>query len=258
MVRFGACGAFESAELLLDAGFEIVELPVFSLFETDTYADNISLAGKLETYNCFVPGSIKVVGPSVEWPAVEKYVVTVMDRIVVLGGDLVVFGSGAARRIPEGYSREEARRDTLAFLKIAGDQASSRGVTVAIEPLNTGECNWINSVEEAHSLAVELNHPAVGVLSDLYHVSLENESYEGMRAAGQYLKHVHVASPITREALSKADLPVLCAYFKVLKEMGYDGRIVLECNWKDMASEAAAARATLVEAWATVLVSSTS
>jgi D-psicose/D-tagatose/L-ribulose 3-epimerase len=250
MMRFGACGAFESAELLLDAGFDIVELPVFSLFETETFGDNASLSGKLETYNCFVPGSMKVVGPSVDWPAVKEYVATVLDRIVLLGGKLVVFGSGGARRIPEGYSRDEARRDTLAFLTIAGDGASSRGLTVAIEPLNSGECNWINSVEEAYELAVELNHPAVGVLSDLYHVSLENESYEGMRKAGRSLMHVHVASPITREAVSKADLPVLCAYFKVLKEMGYDGRIVLECNWKDIGSEAAAAHATLVEAWA--------
>jgi len=249
-MRFGACGAFATAQLLLDSGFDIVELPVFSLFETETYYESEGLAGKLETFNCFVPGSIKVVGPNVDWPAVEKYVDTVMDRIVLLGGNLVVFGSGAARGIPEGYSRESAREDTLKFLQIAGDLAASKGVLIVIEPLNTKECNWINSVEEAYGLAVELNHPAVRVLSDLYHVSLENESYEGMHTAGASLQHVHVASPITRDAVSAKDIPVLSAYFKVLKEMGYTGRIVLECNWKDIATEAAAAHATLVEAWA--------
>ena len=57
-------------------------------------------------------------------------------------------------------------------------------MTLAIEPLNTGECNFINGVAEAVSLAQEVNHPSVKVLSDLYHVNLERQSFEETRAAG--------------------------------------------------------------------------
>ena len=71
-------------------------------------------------------------------------------------------------------------------------------------------------------------HPAVGVLSDLYHVTQEGQSYEETREAAPWLRHVHVAGRKERRAPVAEDREFLRSYFAVLKEIGYAGRISIE------------------------------
>ena len=115
-----------------------------------------------------------------------------------------------------------------------------------IEPLNAAECNFINSVAEAGKLAAKANHPAVSVLSDLYHITQDSQSYEESRAAR--LLHVHVAGR-GRQAPAADDQEFLARYFGILKEIGYTGRISIEASWKDLEVQAADALQVLKRAW---------
>ena len=201
-----------------------------------------------EAFNVFLPGSIKVVGPEADPARQAAYLEEALLRAATLGGSVVVFGSGVARSIPEGWTLADARRQTLEFLTLAGDAARRHGLVMAIEPLNRKECNFINSVAEAVSLAAELGHPAVGVLSDLYHVTEEGQSYDETRDALPWLHHVHVAGAGRRAPIA-ADGDYLRGFLAVLKSAGYAGRISVECRWQDFFAEAPEAVRVVREAW---------
>lgn len=211
-------------------------------------ADAKQFAPQAEACNVFLPGSVKVVGPDAEAARQEAYLEEALSRAAALGVSVVVFGSGGSRRIPDGWTPEGARRQTVAFLKRAGDAAQRHGLVIAIEPLNRKECNFINSVAEGLSLVQELDHPAVGVLSDLYHVTEEGQSYDETRDALPWLRHVHVAGQGRRAPIA-ADQEYLRGFFAVLKSAGYAGRVSVECNWQDLPGEAAESLAVVRQAW---------
>ena len=121
-------------------------------------------------------------------------------------------------------------------------------MTLAIEPLNIAECNFINSVAEAAALAGEAAHSCIAVLSDLYHVTHDGQDYAETRDAMPLLRHVHVAGA-GRRAPIDADFAYLRVYFAVLKEEGYSGRISIEANWDNLEEQAAEARQVLQRAW---------
>jgi len=205
-------------------------------------------APQAEACNVFLPGSLKVVGPEVDAAKQEAYLDEALSRAAALGVAVVVFGSGGSRKIPEGWTLEDARRQTLEFMKRAGNAAQKHGLAIAIEPLNRKECNFINSVAGGVSLAAELGHPAVGVLSDLYHVTEEGQSYDETRDALPWLRHVHVAG-LGRRAPIAADHGYLRGFFQVLKSAGYTGRVSIECYWQDLPAEAPVAVSVVREAW---------
>ena len=202
-----------------------------------------------ETFNLLLPGDLKVVGPETDPARQERYLETAFRRAQAVGGRLAVFGSGGARGIPSGFSPDEAHAQVIAFLRLCGPAAARHGMEVAIEPLNRTECNHINSVTEGSALAQEVGHPAVGVLSDLYHVTQEEQSYEETRQAAPWLRHVHVAGAQDRRAPVAEDRAFLRPYFAVLKESGYAGRISIEGTWSDLPAQASAALDVLRQAW---------
>ena len=257
-MRFGVCIGPENWAAVSAVGYDYVEGAIASLLKPQQDRVEVmpvlqqtlaTLPLKAETYNVLLPGVIKVVGPEVNAAVQKTYLEEAFIRAAMLGGQVAVFGSGGSRGLPEGWAYDQAWQQVKEFLTRAGEAAASHGLAVAIEPLNRGECNFINSVQEATQLAREVNHPHVGVLSDLYHVDAEGQSYEETRAAGHYLRHVHIAGAEGRQAPNEGDLTYLIPYFRVLKEMRYDGRISIEGGWKDFAAQAAEALAVMRHAW---------
>jgi sugar phosphate isomerase/epimerase len=93
-------------------------------------------------------------------------------------------------------------------LKTLARDAQTRGVRLAIEPINRYETDWVNDVVGAHALIDEIgadNAPAssealnerrgnVGILFDTFHANIEEPNIEAsLRACGARLFHVHVA-----------------------------------------------------------------
>lgn len=249
-MRFGFCASAEQSALIAAAGYDYLEWPLAPMMEIPT--EETVLAGlKLqpEAFNVFLPGDLKVVGTEVDPARQTRYLESAFARAAALGGKVVVFGSGRSRRVPDGFEREIAERQTIEFLRRCAPPAAAEGITLVIEPLNTGECNHINSVAEAVALAQAVDHPAVRVLSDLYHVSFEGQSYGETRAAGSWLHHVHVAGAEGRRVPNAEDVDYLAAFFRVLKESDYSGRISVEGTSNDLPREAAEALAVLHRAW---------
>lgn len=256
-MRFGICASLADLEVVTAAGYDYIEPPVTALLQPEQPEADIMpplltrLAAsrlKPESFNLLLPGDLKVVGPEIDPERQTAYLDTAFRRAKMLGGEIAVFGSGGARRLRDGWPQAEASRQITAFLGRCGDAAQRHGMAVAIEPLNSAECNFINSVAEALAFAKEANHPAVAVLSDLYHIAHDGQSYDETRDAASRLRHVHVAG-IGRRAPAADDHEFLTGYLSVLKQIGYSGRISIEANWEDLEAQAADALQVLKCAW---------
>jgi len=111
-------------------------------------------------------------------------------------------------------------------------------VVISLEPLNTRECNFINSVAEGGEIVQAVNHENFKLLADIYHMLMENESPSNITKYGHLLYHTHIAEKTGRSApgVNKEDFT---PYFKALKDAKYEGRMAIECSWKNLADQAA-------------------
>ena len=81
-----------------------------------------------------------------------------------------------------------------------------------------------------------VNHPNFKILADFYHMACEKESPEVIIDAAAELCHCHIAEVESRSAPGiRGD--DFTPYFRALKQIGYEGAIALECNWKDFDKE---------------------
>jgi len=190
---------------------------------------------RAEAWNILLPGDMRVSGPNVDLYRIARYLHTSFERVGELGGEVVVFGGGVARRVPDGFSVEEAEVQLAEFLNVAAEAAKRYDLKIAIEPLNHKECNIINSVAEAVDLAGMVGRPEVRVLADLYHMDEEEEPLSHVADAGLWIAHTHTADT-GRYRPGSGSYDHL-GFFRALLEAGYEGRMSIECRWNDFASE---------------------
>ncbi|MEJ5312115.1 MAG: sugar phosphate isomerase/epimerase family protein [Anaerolineae bacterium] len=252
-MKLGVCADPSAAPVLAAAGFEFLELHVQNHLKT-TVEDEAAFPPELARIrastlpcvaaNCFLPADLKVTGPDVNRNALGSYAEIVFERAVLAGMDTIVFGSGGARRIPDGFERDIAWQQLVEFGQLIGPLAGRYGIVVVVEPLNQRECNVLTGVEEAGRYVEDVNHPNVRLLVDAYHWLKDDNDYEAIVAYGPLLSHVHIATVANRRAPGVEDCD-FTDFFRALKASGYDGRISIEAGWTDMAAEAPLAFETL-------------
>lgn len=248
-MKLGVCAGADKAQRLADAGAEYIELSVTGALSPLTseaeWAEKRqvlkAIALPAETFNVFLPGTIRLTGASdqlTDKATVRDYVFTALRRAREIGGRVIVFGSGGARKVPDGFSREEAAEQIRGFLRICAEATEETGVTIAIEPLNKGECNIINTVGEAATeYAAVLNHPGIRVLADTYHMELENEPISAIRDHAPFIAHVHTAD--TKRVAPGHGVYDHVALFRLLQEIGYTGRLSVEASFTDFDTQIA-------------------
>jgi len=234
-MKYGVCGSPETGAAAARAGYDYYEMTVGSLLkpleDEAAFEQALKEARKAgipcEALNVFVPGHLKITGPKVERQALKQYAATALRRAEVAGVKAIVFGSGAARRIPEGFARAKAWEQLVDFCKMLGPLAQEHGVTIAIEPLNQAECNVLTSVGEGAELARQVDHPSIRLLVDCFHWAKDGDSFEDLVQAGLLLAHAHIATLPGRRAPG-AEAYDFGRFFEALRLGGYDGRISIE------------------------------
>jgi sugar phosphate isomerase/epimerase len=194
------------------------------------------------------PGDMPLTGPAVDEARIDQYIGAVCRRAGELGIVRVVFGSGGARKVPDGFDKAAAARQLVAHMRRWGPLFAAARSILVLEPLNKTETNIVNSVAEGAALVRQVAHPAVRLLADTYHMSMENEPPQAIVDAGELIWHVHTAQRDGRLPLgvgTEDQRP----YFAALKRIGYDGRVSIEAKWNDMPAELAKAVAELRRQW---------
>ncbi|MDX2048664.1 MAG: sugar phosphate isomerase/epimerase family protein [Chitinophagaceae bacterium] len=197
---------------------------------------------KVKVYSCniFMHGYLKLVGPSLNEHVVLGYVDTVMQRCSIAGIKLVVLGSGESRRVPAGFDHQKAKAQFIDISRKMAMVSAKYGVTIAIENLNSGETNFINTLAEALDVVKQVDHPNFKLTADIYHMLRENEPASAIEEAGAYLIHCHIAEKEKRTAPGiKGD--DFRPYLGALKKINFSGVLMLECGWDNINTQVAPA-----------------
>lgn len=240
----GVCTSYDKADLLKSLGYTYVEENVgrFLIPESGDaqYRKNFdalqAVRLPIRSYVSFIPGNIKSVGADANHEALLARADLAFNRAKECGAAFVVFGSSGSRSVPEGFDRQKAKEQHVEVSKKMALLAEKHQIVVAIEPLNRGETNFINSLAEGVEIIEAVNHPRFRLLCDIYHMSKENEGPEQILKYGQYIVHCHVAEKQNRTPPGVAG-DDFKAYFGALKKIKYQGSLSLECRWKDFDNE---------------------
>lgn len=240
---FAVCTSVSNYPLLKATGYEYVEsnvaylMPDKSDAEFQEHLDEIKrVKAKIISCTSFIPGSLPLVGPEAKQEEALVWADAALRRAGMVGIPYIVFGSGKARNIPEGFSREEAVEQFISFCRQIAPLAEKYKVTVVIEPLNRAETNLVNSLEEGARIVEAVGHPNVQLLCDIYHMMREDELPSEIVKYGKYIRHCHIAEKEERTSPgTKGD--DFTPYFKALKQIGYKGCVSIECRWKDLPQE---------------------
>ncbi len=245
-MRLGVCLGFSDVGTiagLAEIGYDYVEFPLARAMELND-EDFAGIAAQLdrtglrsEAMNVFFPPRICLTGEAFDPVAIDAYTRLAVGRARRLGAQVLVLGSSGSRNVPPGFPRAKAWSQLVEALRLIDPIVEDAGLTVAIEPLNKNESNILNTLEEALRLSQEVDRPRIQVLVDYYHFSLEQEPLEHILAAGNRLRHVHLARVAGRLYPTEMEEGYR-EFLGALKSAGYHERVSIEAGTNDLLTDA--------------------
>ena len=233
-VEIGVCGSIDDFQKAEQFGFDYYEpgaaaIAALSEQAFADFAQRVSQSRiRCECFNSFIR-TLVVVGPKVDNDALTGYVTSTLDRCRALGGTIAVWGSAGSRNVPEGFPRDRAWQQIVAFLRMAGPIAQARNMVLAIEPLRKQESNVLNTGGEAFRLVHEVDHPNVKMIIDYYHLAQEHEDPQILETARDAIVHLHFANPNGRVwPKDPAEDPGYAPFFALVKKTGFRGGLSIE------------------------------
>lgn len=236
-MKFGMC-AKSAYSKIKSAGFDYGEIPLAktALLSDDeflAFKDELSSCGLVtDVANLFLPGDLNVVDGTKTEEDLRAYAHLAFSRFKELGGKLAVWGSAGQRRVPEDIPLEVGYQRFVSAVKIFCGVAKDYGITIAVEPLKRSDTNLINTLGDALKLCLDVNLSNFGTIADTYHLFMNGEEVSEIYKIKDYLKHIHIArrNPDRKMPHTPQDIEDLKEVAKVLKDIGYDERISLECG----------------------------
>lgn len=244
-MKFGFCTGMANIPILKEQGYDYVEMGVGEVMPASSEEEFASKKEKMKgadlpcmAFNVFIPGSFSIIQSYLEDKKDDllQYAQTAIRRVSEVGGKVIVFGSGGARKRPDDVDTETALEMVARFARDCGDCAQRYGVTIAMEHLNRGETNILNSTRESAEFVKRVNHPHVKMLVDSYHMLVEKEDVEDLWEFAKDIVHVHVADGEDRSYPHK-DLSFYKRFCEILKETDYNGGISVECRTNNFESD---------------------
>ncbi len=228
---------FKDIRNIKETGFDFVETSFSELAKTeqsviDESADLLKELGlPCISMNGLIVGDFAMVGEKADHAKIKEHIESTLEKVKKLGTKNFVMGSGRARSVPEGYPREKALEQLRELIgDVLAPAAAKYGAVIAIEELRKEECNMFVTCKETVQFIKELGVPNVKLLVDYYHAMLGGDTLDEIASYGDYISHVHIASPS-----NKRMIPLPCdgddygAFFAALDNAGYKaGNISLE------------------------------
>ena len=228
-----------------DMGFQAIELPLEQPGDWDPVRA-VDVLTELD----LTPIVVGAMGPGRSLVARAGDVVATQDylsaciRAAADLGSTIVAGpfyapTGTTWRMDADERRavgDELRRNLTPLV----EEASSKGISLAIEPLNRYETSVLNTVEQALEMLGPSLGPGLGLALDTYHLNIEEKRpHDAIRAAGSAIAHVQVCGS-DRGAVGDdhTDWP---AILDALDDANYRGVLGLESFTGENATIAVAA-----------------
>ncbi len=100
------------------------------------------------------------------WDRTVQVMRRLIDLCAELGGDYLVHGSPAQRRIGDGPDRADAAKRGEAAWAAISDDAARAGVVYCVEPLAAPDADFVNTLDEAAALVRRVAKPALKTMLD--------------------------------------------------------------------------------------------
>lgn len=140
--------------------------------------------------------------------------IDVMRRLVALcaalGGEYLVHGSPAQRRLPD-TGAADARAWAMEAFWMAADAATTAGLRYCLEPLSRSETNFINTIAEAADIIETIDRPGLCTMLDAS-AATRTETDSPATLALRWLPsgligHVHL-NDTSRQGPGQGDTPI--------------------------------------------------
>lgn len=163
--------------------------------------------------------------------------------------EVPIFGTNPYPDMSPVVDRWGLERDLLvAQCKRIAPEAEKRGVNLLLEPLNRYETHFLNRVDQGLDIVHRTGSSAVKIMPDFFHMNIEEASFaEALRSGGSHIGYVHLADS-SRKQPGTGHTDFLPG-FRALREIGYDGYLVLECGFEGELEEALRTAVGLVRTW---------
>ncbi|MDA1045039.1 MAG: sugar phosphate isomerase/epimerase, partial [Verrucomicrobia bacterium] len=234
---------------LLSSSFSDVDLPMIETFRSwgadiiemavddpesihvDALVRALDAAGMENCPVCgMFPTHRDLRGTEAQQQATLDYVGGLIQLAAALGSSIVAgpFYSSVGRCNLHTDAEKAQQLDTLArHLETLCRQAEKVGVTLAMEPLNRFETDFVNTLEQARIIIDKVSSPALKIHVDTFHMNIEeSNSAEAIRQVGPYIGHFHASA--SHRGIPGQDQVHWANIFSALKDVNYDGDVVIE------------------------------
>lgn len=234
-MKLSISAALENAPLMAEAGFDCIDVPIglcaSARIPEDKWKASLAayeksplpLAGSAGLF----PGDLPLTGPKANLDDVMNYLKVTIARAAAVGVTHIVFGSGVARNVPEGFDMGKALDQVLEISKRMADLAANANVTIVLETLHHGETNTFNTIAAGALLVNRVNHPSFKLLTDYYHFAKCDNDLTSLVMATPLIRHTHIATAEHRR-FPGMEYSDFSQWMHVLKAGGYDGVIAIE------------------------------
>ena len=218
-------------ESLKEWGFDAAEMPIF-----DNDVENAARWGKrldeLELSRTATAIRLLDDNPMSSDPTVRRLGIDAnkktVDCCAAMGCEVMAgpFHSAIGHFSGKGPTEDEWKWAVDSMREVA-EHAETCNVKLAMEAINRFECYLMNCMADATRFARDVDHPYCGVMYDTFHANLEEKNVtEAIRESSCCLFHVHISE-------NDRSTPGQGAVrwdetFDALKEVGYDGFLVIE------------------------------
>jgi D-psicose/D-tagatose/L-ribulose 3-epimerase len=214
----------------LDAGFDLLEIPMFDPFGFDVAAAKRSIARRPISVTTSLGLTAGTDITSEDGEVVEagvRMLGRVLENLSELeSGYLVGCVYSQLAKYP-GPASELSRRNSIEALRRVAERGQELGVHVGLEVVNRYETNLFNTAKGALAYIDEVDHPNIGVHLDTYHMNIEeSDLFLPVLLCGDRLSYVHIGES-HRGYLGTGTVD-FDTFFRALAHIGYTGPITFE------------------------------
>lgn len=214
----------------LDAGFDLLEIPLLDPAGFDRVAAQRSLAAQPIRVSASLglsPGTDISSEDAEVVAAGERTLTTAVEILSELGSEYFVGVLYSQLAKYPGPATARGRGNSIDVLRRVAERAAGLGIRLGLEVVNRYETNLLNTAAQALAYLDELGHPNVGVHLDSYHMNIEESDLIGpVLACGDRLSYVHIGES-HRGYLGSGTVD-FDELFRGLRLIGYDGPIAFE------------------------------
>lgn len=239
-MKIGVCMTTEEAMTSLPAAADYVDVlahPLLTLTPS-VWRDvtHAAKTGELKIYSsvCLYPAEIRLTGEDFDLAAIRDFSDRVLHAQAELGIKTVVFGSGGARNIPDGFSHDRAWAQLDEVGACLADLAKGYGQKIAVEFLSPKEDNTFNTLSTTVRYIERLGRDNMGVTLDFYHFNNSGEELSLIEKYKDLILHAHIASPTRKACQSDEDWAFFRERVALLNKIGYTGNLTYEGAYQSL------------------------